>query len=87
MSSKPLESAVQAKIIARLRRNGWLVCKVLQTTLNGWPDLLAIKNGLTVYIEVKRKGEQPRPLQLLRHRQIIAAGGMVYVIDDENFTL
>ena len=87
MSKQPLEAPIQAAIIKRLKAKGWLVAKVIQTTLNGWPDLLAIKDGLTVYIEVKRPGQGLSPLQLLRHEQIIDAGGIVYVTDDKNFTL
>jgi Holliday junction resolvase len=82
-----LESDIQAKIIRNLTKKGWYVAKIIQTTKNGWPDLLCLKDGKSVYIEVKRPGGKPSPLQLLRHREIAATGHIVHVTDDENFTL
>ena len=52
---------------------------------DGIPDILAIKNGKTVFIEVKRPGEVARPLQLARHRELRSKGIDVYVMHDTNF--
>ena len=41
----------------------------------GLPDLVAILDGRTVWIECKRPGEIPTPLQRLTLEQIRAAGG------------
>jgi len=82
-----MESNIQASIIRNLERRGWYVVKILQSTKNGWPDLQAIKEGTTVYIEVKDIGRKPDPLQLHRHKELRDAGATVFVTDDKNFTL
>jgi hypothetical protein len=33
------ESQIQKKIMDRMRKNSWLVVKLIQTNLNGIPDL------------------------------------------------
>ncbi len=40
-----------------------MVVKVILTNRNGFPDLMLLKDGVASFIEVKRKGERPRPLQ------------------------
>lgn len=81
------ESSIQARIIKNLEGGGWYVVKILQTTKNGWPDLQAVKNGETVYIEVKNVGQLPDPLQEVRHRDLRKAGARVFCTDDKNFML
>lgn len=75
------ETSVQSRVIDVYTSNGWLVVKILQCTLNGWPDLQAHKDGVTIFIECKRPGERPTPLQLYRHKQLRGAGFEVLVID------
>lgn len=55
--------------------------------VHGIPDFVGALNigrfrGLRFDIEAKRPGEEPTPNQLKRHAEIIAAGGIVLVIDD-----
>ena len=78
-----LESEIQKFTIKLLESKGWLVVKIIQTSKNGWPDLQAIKNGITIYIECKRQGEIPAKLQIFRHEQIEKAGATVLVIDSK----
>jgi hypothetical protein len=40
------------------------------------------RDGVTRYIEVKRPGEKPRPLQEFRHKEIREAGIDIDVITD-----
>ena len=75
-----LESKIQRGIINLLEAGGWYVIKLMQTNKNGIPDLICHKAGRTIYIEVKRPGEKPRPLQLVRHAQLAAAGIQTYVM-------
>lgn len=49
-----LESKIQAKIIKRFTDAGYLVIKLIKTSKNGIPDLMALKDGKTLFIEVKR---------------------------------
>ena len=81
-SSSKSEAEIQAQIIKEMRSRGWLVNKLVQTTLNGSPDLIAHKDGRTVYIEVKRPGQKVRPLQDFRHRELAKYGISTYVLTD-----
>ena len=76
------EAALQAKIRSQLMKSGWLVNKLIQTSLNGTPDLIAHKEGRTIYIEVKRKGGKLRPLQEYRAKQLKEHEIESYLIDD-----
>lgn len=49
-----LESKIQAKIIKRFTDGGYMVIKLIKTSRNGIPDLMALKDGKTIFIEVKR---------------------------------
>lgn len=75
-----LESAIQSKVIKELEGNGWYVIKLMQTNKNGIPDLIAHREGRTIYIEIKRPNLRPTPLQDLRHLEIKSHGIMVYTI-------
>lgn len=78
------ESKIQARVRRILEDDGWLVNKLILTSKPGTPDLIAHKDGRTIYIEVKRPGERPRPLQTHRMEQIRRQGIEVYTIDDPN---
>lgn len=80
--SQPLpESTIQRKVRLRYEKNGWLVVKIIQCTLNGWPDLQAHKVGITVFIECKATGAQLSNLQKFRHKQLREKGFTVLTID------
>lgn len=46
----------------------------------GWPDIIACYRGRFLGIEVKRRGEQPGPLQLRAHEELVAAGAAILVV-------
>lgn len=75
-----LEKDIQAKVIKELERYGWYCIKIIQTNKNGIPDLLCHKQGRTMYIEVKRPGLKPTPLQDVRHKELRRAGINVHVV-------
>lgn len=77
------ESIIQSACIETLRDAGWLVNKIIQTTLNGWPDVQAHKGGVTLFIECKAPKKKSKPLQLFRHEQLAKQGFQVLVIDNE----
>jgi hypothetical protein len=82
------EAWVQRKIIERHQKKGWLVIKIITCTFNGCPDLLCLKNGVAVFIEVKRPGvKTAAPLQVYRHRQLRDLGFDCYLTDDPNFEI
>lgn len=75
-----LESAIQAAIRSELQGRGWLVTKCGAMSVNGWPDLVAIRGGRTVWIEVKRPGGVLSAIQMHRHNEMRKAGAEVYTV-------
>ena len=49
-----LENKIQAKIIKRFTDQGYFVIKLVKTNKNGIPDLMALKDGKVLFVEVKR---------------------------------
>ena len=47
------EQVIQHEISEFLRSRGYFVTKLIATTTNGIPDLLAVKNGNALFVEVK----------------------------------
>ena len=74
-----LESCVQRDIITYLERCGWYVVKLIQTNKNGIPDLLCIKDGQCMFVEVKREKQTARPLQEYRMNELIQHGATAFV--------
>lgn len=81
------EAKIQAAIIKNLDRDGYFVVKLIQTNKNGIPDLMAIRNGVVSFVEVKAGANKPTDLQLYRHKELIKSGCDVFVTNDQNFTL
>lgn len=67
---KQLESAIQTSIIKRYEREGYLVVKIGLCSKQGFPDLILLKDGKASFVEVKRPGQKPRPLQEYRHKEL-----------------
>lgn len=82
MRNKVLESVIQARIIKRYESQGWSVLKLILTNQPGIPDLLCLKNGKALFIEVKRPGENPRPLQEYRINELRKNGFEVQVLTE-----
>lgn len=80
MGDRPLESVVQSRIIKRYEAQGWFVVKLVLTSKPGIPDLLCLKDGKVIFIEVKRPGEKPRPLQDYRINELRGMGFDVQVL-------
>jgi hypothetical protein len=49
----------------------------------GIPDRLVIPGGKCIFVELKREGEKPRPIQDYRLQQLIFLGCNVLVIDSK----
>lgn len=79
------ESYMQTKILKWLRSQGYYAVKIISTTKNGSPDIIACINGKFVGIEVKIDYNELTELQKYNQRQIIAAGGkfiLAYNLDN-----
>ncbi|MEK4142112.1 VRR-NUC domain-containing protein [Paenibacillus sp. FSL L8-0696] len=77
-----LEREIESALGKSVKALGGLYWKFVSPGMNGVPDrIIALPGGLTVYVELKKPGEQPRPLQLKRHQELRERGHLVYVID------
>jgi Holliday junction resolvase len=74
-----LEQAIQKKISDRLKKDGWIVVKLIKTTMNGIPDLMALRNGETLFVEVKQPKGKLAPIQELRIQELKDQGFRVEV--------
>lgn len=74
-----MEAQIQTQVKNDLKKAGWLVIKLIQCSEAGMPDLIALKDGRVVFIEVKRPGQKPRPLQEYRHKKLREAGFEVII--------
>lgn len=77
-----LESAIQTSIIQRYERDGYSVVKIGLCNKQGFPDLMALKDGKALFIEVKRPGQKPRPLQEYRHKELREQGFEVLILTE-----
>jgi hypothetical protein len=76
-----LESKLQKKVIADLKKKGWYVVKIVMCNVPGIPDALLMRDSKAVWVEFKDKGKKPEPLQLHRHKELRNHGFEVFVID------
>ena len=67
-----------------MEAQGYYVVKLILTNKPGIPDLLCLKNGKAFFVEVKRPGEKPRPLQYHRINELKEMGFRCEVCDNSN---
>jgi Holliday junction resolvase-like predicted endonuclease len=67
---KTLECKIQSKIIKKLEAEGYYVLKLIKTNKNGIPDLIAIKENETFFIEVKRPNGRLSEVQKFRIKEL-----------------
>ena len=88
MSSKPfyekteLESDLQADILDFMHIRGWFAQKVEFKGRTGGMDVVGVRKGRTVWVEVKRENEELRLKQEKVAREMRAKGAEVYMIDN-----
>lgn len=58
-----LESARQTQIKKKMQDDGWIVVKLIKTSMNGIPDLMCLKEGEVKFIEVKQAKGVISPIQ------------------------
>ena len=64
------EGKIQKKITDHLKRNGWFTTKLMQTSTNGIPDVLAVRHDQTLWIEVKTPTGRLSEIQKFRIREL-----------------
>lgn len=77
------EILIERKLIAAVKKRGGICPKWVCPGCDGMPDRIVLLPNMKIgFVEVKTPGEQPRALQLARHRLIRKLGFLVFVLDD-----
>lgn len=79
--ANPLESSLQSEIIDYACIRGWFCVKATTPSLRGLPDVVAVRAGRTIWIEVKREDEEARRQQKLRASEMRAHDAEVFEVD------
>ena len=76
------EKTIEKKLVQAVKAVGGIAPKFTSPGFDGMPDrLVLLPHGKIAFIEVKRHGEKPRPLQEARHGLLRQLGFAVYVLD------
>jgi len=81
-TTTPRESEIRAQVKEFLEWQGWFVFYHLQGlgSYPGLPDLQAVKDGRTIYIEIKRPGGRQSARQKKFQQDLEAAGGQYILV-------
>lgn len=78
------EREIERKLVSAVKGRGGICPKFVSPGFDGMPDrVVLLPHGKIGFVEVKRRGEQPRPLQTARHRVLRKLGFLVFVLDGE----
>ena len=76
------EKVLERKLVEAVKAMGGIAPKLVSPNYYGMPDrLVLIPVGRLAFVEVKRYGEHPRPLQKKRHGILRCLGFKVFVLD------
>lgn len=77
------EKTIEQKLVKAVKAMGGIAPKFVSPGFDGMPDrLVLLPTGIIAFVEVKRDGEKPRPLQESRHGLLRRLGFEVYILDD-----
>ena len=77
------EKIIEQLLVKAVKNSGGIAPKLVSPGFDGMPDrLVLLPFGRIGFVEVKRHGEKPRPLQESRHGLLRQLGFKVYVLDD-----
>lgn len=78
------EREIERKLVSVVKSRGGICPKFVSPGFDGMPDrVVLLPHGKIGFVEVKRPGEKPRPLQIARHRLLRKLGFLVFVLDGE----
>jgi hypothetical protein len=77
------ERDIEKKLTKAVKAQGGMCPKLISPGMDGMPDRLVLMPQARIgFVEVKRPGARPRPLQESRHAQLRSLGFLVLVLDD-----
>jgi Holliday junction resolvase len=74
------ESIIQTQIKKHLEAEGWMVIKLIQTSCNGIPDLMCLRAGEAMFLEIKQPGKKPNDLQAYRIDKLNKQGFFAFYV-------
>ncbi len=78
-----LEKENEKALVKEVKKMGGLCLKFNSLSMTGIPDRIVLLNGgRLAFVELKRKGKKPRPLQLKRIKDLKNLGFKCFIIDD-----
>jgi len=81
-----MEAKYQTKIKKFAEANGWTVIKILRATVNGLPDLMALKpDRPPLFIEVKDTGGVLSKVQQYQIKKLRTDGFVVFVSEPKDY--
>jgi hypothetical protein len=79
------ESAIEGRAVRWAQQHGILSRKMNGLGNVSWPDrLFILPNGIAAFVEFKRPGEEPTPLQYDTMRKLLDAKQYVTWVDDSD---
>ena len=78
-----MASKFQTKIIKEYESKGYFVINLIKTNKNGITDLLCMKNGESIFIEIKEANDTLKPLQKFRINELIKNGFKAFCLEKD----
>ncbi len=79
-----LEKDIERKLVKETKACQGMCLKFTSPSQTGVPDrIVLLPRGKIGFVEVKRPGERPRPIQVKRIEELRELGFKVFVLDDE----
>jgi hypothetical protein len=79
-----LERHLEQYFATRCKKLNLLTLKLNVRYSRGWPDrIVALPNGKTLWVELKRPGGKTTPLQDRLHKELCMRGHLVHIIDSK----
>ena len=77
------EKQIEQKLVMAAKAAGGICPKLISPGTDGMPDRMVLLPEARIgFVEVKKPGAKPRPLQERRHDQLRSLGFQVAVLDD-----
>ena len=76
------EKEIEQRFAQKIRLMGGVALKFVSPGFDGMPDrMVLLPGGRISFVEVKAKGEKPRPLQVSRMKMLHELGFDTYILD------
>ena len=78
------EKEIESALVKRVKENKGLCLKFTSPSMTGIPDrIILLPKSRMGFVETKRPGGEPRPIQKKRIKQFKDLGFKVYVLDNK----